>query len=360
MLTTNTDKLEANSTTAKVGVVKIGQDLHAAQVTVVVQLDGSVPRRAQVIRIEQYLGWVRALRARYPEAKFHSCYEAGPCGYKLHRDLVALGVQNRVVAPTNLSGRRKTDKRDARHLVEALDRLVNGNAEALTVVQVPTPEQEEHRALVRQRTALVRQRRRSLQQGCSLLLQQGHRVNARWRAPALWATLVRELPGWVVTALEGWKALAEACDVQIQRTEQRIESLAETLGIRAPFGVGRLTFLTLQLELLDWKRFANRRQVGSFTGLCPSEFSSGQSRRQGSIDKHGNPRVRHALVEAAWRLSRHQPQYPPLRRLHAARDGRSRRKAIVAVARRLAIDLWRLATGRAEPAQLGLRFAPAS
>ena len=64
MLTTNTDKLEANSTTAKVGVVKIGQDLHAAQVTVVVQLDGSVPRRAQVIRIEQYLGWVRALRAQ--------------------------------------------------------------------------------------------------------------------------------------------------------------------------------------------------------------------------------------------------------------------------------------------------------
>jgi transposase len=334
-------------------VVKIGQDLHAAQVTVVVQLDGSVPRRAQVIRMEEYLGWVRALRERYRGAEFHSCYEAGPCGYKLHRDLVALGVQNRVVAPTNLSGRRKTDKRDARHLVEALDRLVNGNAEALTVVRVPTPEQEEHRAL-------VRQRRRSLQQGCSLLLQQGHRVSARWRSAAIWGPLVRELPGWVVAALETWKALAEACDAQIKRTEQRIEALADTLGIRAPFGVGRLTFLTLQLELLDWQRFANRRQVGSFTGLCPSEFSSGQSRRQGSIDKHGNPRVRHALVEAAWRLSRHQPQYPPLRRLHQARDGRSRRKAIVAVARRLAIDLWRLATGRAEAAQLGLHFAPAS
>ncbi len=65
--------MDAHSTTAKVGVVKNGQDVHAAQVTVVVQLRGSVNRRAQVIRIDQYLGWVRVLKARYPEAEFHSC-----------------------------------------------------------------------------------------------------------------------------------------------------------------------------------------------------------------------------------------------------------------------------------------------
>lgn len=241
--------------------------------------------------------------------------------------------------------------------MEALDRLVGGNREALTVVKVPTPEQEEHRALVRQREALVRQRKRSVMQGCSLLLQHGVRLNAKWRTAPVWKTLVEDLPKWVVNALECWKNLAEACDEQIKQTEQRIDALAEALQVRAPFGVGRLTFLTLQLELLDWHRFNNRRQVGSFVGMCPSEFSTGLTRKQGSIDKHGNPRLRHTLVEAAWRLLRHQPQYPPLRKLHAARDGRSRRKAVVAVARRLAIDLWRLATGRASAEQLGLRFA---
>lgn len=357
MLTTNKRKVSVNTATTKVEVVKIGQDLHATQVTVVVQLDGSVPRPAQVIPIDAYRDWVKALRAQHPRAKFHSCYEAGPCGYGLHRDLVAMGVENRVVAPTNLCGRRKTDKRDARKLVEALDRLVGGNREALTVVKVPTPEQEEHRALVRQREALVRQRKRSVMQGCSLLLQHGVRLNAKWRTAPVWKTLVEDLPKWVVNALECWKRLAEACDEQIKQTEQRIDALAEALQVKAPFGVGRLTFLTLQLELLDWHRFNNRRQVGSFVGMCPSEFSTGLTRKQGSIDKHGNPRLRHTLVEAAWRLLRHQPQYPPLRKLHAARDGRSRRKAVVAVARRLAIDLWRLATGRASAEQLGLRFA---
>ncbi|NBS67201.1 MAG: hypothetical protein EBT33_23225, partial [Betaproteobacteria bacterium] len=198
MLTTNKRKVSVNTATTKVEVVKIGQDLHATQVTVVVQLDGSVPRPAQVIPIDAYRDWVKALQVQHPRAKFHSCYEAGPCGYGLHRDLVAMGVENRVVAPTNLCGRRKTDKRDARKLVEALDRLVGGNREALTVVKVPTPEQEEHRALVRQREALVRQRKRSVMQGCSLLLQHGVRLNAKWRTAPVWKTLVEDLPKWVV------------------------------------------------------------------------------------------------------------------------------------------------------------------
>jgi transposase len=79
-------------------------------------------------------------------------------------------------------------------------------------------------------------------------------------------------------------------------------------------------------------------------GLCPRENSSGAQRRQGSISKHGNPRLRAWLVELAWRLVRFQPQYVAARR----------KKAVVAVARRLGVDLWRLATGRATAAQLGL------
>ena len=117
-----------------------------------------------------------------------------------------------------------------------------------------------------------------------------------------------------------------------------------------------MTWLTLLLEVIDWKRFNNRRQVSSYTGLCASEFTTGDTRKQGSIDRQGNPRVRHLLAEAVWRLLRFQPAYPPIRRLAAA-TGRTRRKLAVAAARRLAVDLWRLATGQTTAEKLGLIMA---
>ncbi|MBE7497585.1 MAG: IS110 family transposase [Verrucomicrobiaceae bacterium] len=91
--------------------------------------------------------------------------------------------------------------------------------------------------------------------------------------------------------------------------------------------------------MCDWKRFNNRREVSSYTGLCPGEHSSGGKRKQGHVTKHGNPRLRAALVECAWRLVRFQPQYPPVRkRMHllgkgARATGAARKKAIVTVAR---------------------------
>ena len=109
-----------------------------------------------------------------------------------------------------------------------------------------------------------------------------------------------------------------------------------------------------RLEVIDWSRFQNRRQVASYTGLCPGEHSTGQTRRELSIDKHGNRRVRRALIEAAWRLLLWQPDYPPLQKVRAAQSSRGRKRAIVAVARRLAIDLWRLATGQTTREKVGL------
>jgi transposase len=142
---------------------------------------------------------------------------------------------------------------------------------------------------------------------------------------------------------------------QREQLEEKIEALAAKQKVPAPRGVGALTWVTLLVEMVQWERFQNRRQVASYCGLCPSEYSSGQTQRQGSIDKHGNPRLRHVLVEAVWRLLRWQPHYPPLQKLINAPLGRSRRRAAVAVARRLAIDLWRLAVGKATLEQLGLQ-----
>ena len=113
--------------------------------------------------------------------------------------------------------------------------------------------------------------------------------------------------------------------------------------------------VTLDGEVCDWGRFSNRKQMGSYTGCCPGEHSSGGKRRVGSIDRMGNGRVRTVLVEAVWRFLKWQPNW------HAARKLRQRlqagaaikKKVVVALARQLAIDLWRWRTGRATLGDLG-------
>jgi transposase len=125
-----------------------------------------------------------------------------------------------------------------------------------------------------------------------------------------------------------------------------------------PKGLGGLTYETVEREVCSWDRFTNRRQVGSYTGLCGGISASGQSRRLLSITKHGNVRLRTALVELAWRMVLWQPEsklvkrwWPVVGNPRASRA--ARKKAIVAMARQLAVDLWRWRAGKAKPADLG-------
>ena len=259
-----------------------------------------------------------------------------------------------MVAPQNWSGQRKTDSRDARGLVEALDRFEHGHRKAFSVVTVPSEEEEQRRGLVRHRARLATALRRCAQQGCSLLLLQGVRTRGSWWKPRNWKALAPSLPEALAFELKHLQSQALLLQGEIATILARIEHLAKVQPIAAPRGVGTLTWFTLLVEMIRWDRFENRRQVASYCGLCPSEHSSGATRIQGSIDKHGNPRLRVALIETVWRLLRYQPTYPPLQRLIDSSPGRSRRKAAVAVARRLAIDLWRLSTGRATPEGIGL------
>lgn len=354
MKTTNSNNQITNAASAKVEVINLGQDLHAAHVVVAVQLDGCPPQPAQRIATEKYAAWVKQLQEKHPAAKIHACYEAGPCGYWLHRDLTQLGVKNYVVAPVALNGRRKTDKRDARALGEQLDRYRRGHLHAFSPVAVPKPEQEQERALLRHRQSLLKSLGRCAQQGRSLMLQQGQRIRGKWWAKRRWDELKPTLPEWLITLLSDFQAQAQLFHTQILAQDKRVAELAKAKKIEAPRGIGVRTWLTLLLEVIDWNRFNNRRQVASYTGLCPGEDSSGERRRELSIDKHGNRRVRTMLIEAAWRLSMFQPDYPPLEKLRAAQGGRARKRAIVAVARRLAIDLWRLATGKTTREKVGL------
>jgi transposase len=149
------------------------------------------------------------------------------------------------------------------------------------------------------------------------------------------------------------------CALQEKITALTLQ-LQSAATLNQPRGLGAMTSVIIDREIGDWHRFNNRRQIASYTGLCPGEYSSGNTRLQSCVTKHGNPRLRAALVELAWRLVRFQPSYKAVRKWRAILNkgalatGAARKKAIVAVARQLAIDLWRIKTGRLTSEQLGL------
>ena len=133
--------------------------------------------------------------------------------------------------------------------------------------------------------------------------------------------------------LERYRPALLALQAQITALTVELEAVAPE---KLPQGFGKLTHEVTTREVCDWSRFHNRRQVSSYTGLCPGEYSSGGKRVPGSVTKHGNPRLRAALVELAWRLVRFQPQYPPVKKRiallakGAKATGAARKKAIVA------------------------------
>lgn len=337
--------------------IKLGLDVHAKQITVCRQLEGLEPQPAQKMNWDKAVKWIQ--KQVETGAKVHSCYEAGPCGYGLHRILEAMGVENLVIAPQrwDLSGQRvKTDKRDARELVDRLDRYLRGNTKVFAVVKVPSPEQEQTRCVARQRGAALKERNRCVVRGHGMMLAQGVQAPSGWWRSGCWEEFGAKLPLWLHEQVELWQKKAVEFEKEVAALSKKVA--ASSSAVSLPKGLGSLTAALLGAEILDWKRFKNRRQVSSYTGLCPGENSSGQTRRQGSINKHGNPRIRHHLVEAIWRLEKWQPDYPPVKKLIAAGAGRSRKRMAVAAARRLAVDLWRIETGQCSAQDLGLLLMP--
>jgi transposase len=341
---------------ARARVVKLGLDIHSSLIVVVRQVDEQASQPPQRFSEEAFIGFVNRQLAQADSVP--SCYEAGPFGYVLHRRLVRLGVHNLVVRPRDGStyGERvKTDGRDAGALCSCLDRYLAGNRGALAVVWIPSEAEEAARSVGRQRQSLVRDRTRLTLRGMGLARLRGLSLSRQWWHERIFPKL--DLPDDLRTQLASWQRILLPIDAELA-------ALTDQLQAGAPAGLpsylGSMTWELLRREVGDWKRFRNRRQVASYTGLCPSEHSSGQSRTQGSITRHGNPRIRHLLVEAAWRLLRNQPTYRSVakwREAFLAASPSRRKKIIVAIARQLAVDLWRLATGRASAEQLGLATA---
>jgi transposase len=249
---------------------------------------------------------VRRLRSISPELIF--AYEAGPCGYGLHRHLTGKGFECRVVAPSLIpkkpGDRVKTDRRDA---VEIARLLRSGD---LTAVYVPSVEDEAIRDLCRARDATRVTLKAAKLRLKSFLLRLGLNYVGR----ATWneahrrylAKVVCPTPAQQIVFQEAVRAVDEQVE-RLARLEQQLAEFAPTWrlypvveALQALRGVQWLVALTVVAELGDLTRFDNPRQLAAFVGLTPSEHTSGDKRRQGGITKTGNSRARRVLVEGAW------------------------------------------------------------
>jgi transposase len=338
------------------GVIKLGIDVHQDFYVVVEQVGGSNPKPPQRFKKEAFVLWAAKLKNQGNQV--HAVYEACGFGFTLQRQLSALGIDCHVVCPQKLdeqNRRVKTDGLDAKALCLKLDRFVQGNHAALARVRVPTEKEEQLRAIHRQREQLVKTRKRLEAQGRSLMVNHGMEPIQQWWKSRAFARL--RVPAWMKELLATSQPILLALEQKIKTLTLQLQNAAEP---NQPRGFGALTSVVIDREIGNWNRFSNRRQIGSYTGLCPGEHSSGNTRLQSCVTKHGNPRLRAALVELAWRLVRFQPNYKPIVKWRATlakgalATGAARKKAIVAVARQLAVDLWRVRTGRLSAHSLGL------
>lgn len=316
--------------------VYVGIDVHKRTYSVVTVVEGVVVKKWRTVANPEKLA--QQLVRYFPGGSIQTAYESGFSGFVLHRVLEQAGINNIVVNPGSIEvaihNRVKTDKRDALKIATLLE------AGRLRGIRVPSPQQEQQRLLTRTRQQLVEERsalKNKIRMKCHQMglidpddtREMSHQlvVEILSRSPSPEFSLVIEAY-WQV-----WKSI----ETQIKKIEQKLKEQAaidpnETIYRSAP-GIGSLSARILSNELGDMSQFANERQLFSYTGLTPSEFSSGDKVRKGHITRQGNRRVRYILNQAAWRAIKKDRDLQEFFDRLAPRTGRKR--AIVAVARKL-------------------------
>jgi transposase len=352
----------------KPSVIHIALDVELAGAVLVVRVAGGRPIHCGKCSRSTIVELARELIGR--KHRVVLVEEACGFGYAFTRQLRQIGVEAYVVATEMLNRKRKTNRRDAAKLLDQLyDFDVNGHKKALRLIRVPTLEQQKNRRLCRMRSQLIKVRSIMEGQGRGLMFDfDFHEVPPGWWGARKWPKLRAKLLAhdpWLVEMLEHHQRLLIAQQRRITELERAIARESNYDPRQVAKGLGETTFVSLQREAIDWKRFGNRKAIGSYIGCCPSEFSTGSNQRLGSIDRMGNRRMRTLLVEAVWRLKKWNPAWRGFRKFGhvfgsgATVRGATRKKAVVACARLLAIDLWRLQTGRATLKELGLKPAQA-
>jgi transposase len=290
-------------------------------------------------------------------AKVHSCYEAGRDGFWLHRWLVEEGIDNIVVDSSSIevnrrARRAKTDRLDGDKLLAMLLRYHAGERRVWSVARVPTVEEEDERRAHRELERLRQERIAHTNRIGSLLALHNLRVKhmggrswQRW-----WESHAAQLPAGVRGEIEREVSRLALAKEQIRAIEaeqaQQVAAggQAQVAQLAQVRGIGFGSAWVLVKEVFGWRHFRNRREVGSCLGLTGTPYASGESETEQGISKAGNKRARWILVELAWSWLRYQPDSDLSKWFNErfARGGkRLRRIGIVALARRLAIALWR-------------------
>jgi len=296
------------------------------------------------------------------EVRVLSCYEAGRDGFWLHRYLVHLGMRNLVVDSSSVEVNRrarwaKTDRMDLGKFVSMLMRYDNGERKLWSVVRVPTVDQEDSRQLHRDLVALRGERTRHINRIKGLLASYGVRMRVgrgfwdRLETKRLWdgrpvplglrRRLVREYERLEMGKRQIGQVEAERGDLVRSSGSPDVEKVRQLLDLR---GVGINSAWLYVMEFFGWREFRNRREVGALAGLTPTPHQSGDEAWERGISKAGNRYIRSMAIQIAWAWLRWQPQ-SQLSRWYERRFGngspRLRRIGIVALARKLLVDLWR-------------------
>ena len=350
--------------------VTVGLDVHARSIRLAaVRADELLEERTLPYDEEA----VERVLRRWPAVR--CCYEAGPTGFGLYRHLVERGIDCQVVAPGLVpqrpGDRVKTDSRDARKLA----RLLAG--ELLTAIHVPSRELEAARDLVRAREDGRLDRMRDRHRLSKFCLRHGRRLpTSSWTVMRRkWLSEQRfEFAAEQIT-FDSYVHAVDLVDRRIEQLERAIRETSErepwcalVARLRCLRGVDTLTALGLVAEIGDFNRFKNAEELMGFVGLVPSEHSSGETPRQGSITKVGNSHARRLLVESAWHARRRPKVGYELARRQRGRDavvverawrcqqrlyqrwqrmagrGKPQQKIVVACARELAGFVWAIAT----------------
>ena len=310
----------------------------------------------EIAKAKQRFGMKGGIRVR-------SCYEAGREGFWLHRALEKMGIENMIVDAASIEVNRrqrraKTDRMDVQKLVRQLIRYWRGERDVWRILRVPSPEAEDRRQLHRELETLKEERKQHRVRIQSLLYTQG--IDAEVKSHFLKKLDVlrcwneEPIPTPMKDRIQDEYHRLQLVEAQIREIKKKQAkqirgaeqgSVMEKVGrLQQLIGIGMGSSWIFVMELFGWRRFQNRREVAGAVGLTPTPYDSGDSVREQGISRAGNRRVRKLLIEIAWCWLRLQP-HSKLSRWYKQRfaggGARMRRIGIVAVARRLVIELWR-------------------
>lgn len=326
--------------------------------------------RSEIEKAKKKFGLCESVRVR-------SCYEAGREGFWVDRALRAMGIENIVVDAASIEVNRrqrrtKTDRMDLQKLVRQLIRYWRGEQEVWRVVRVPSREAEDRRQLHREMEILKKERKQHRVRIQALLFTQGIKAKVSshflkkldqfrcWNGEPIPSEMKRRIEAEYHRLQLVEVQIREAKKCQAKQIKAGTEDgvLEKIRKLQRLIGLGLGSSWIFVMELFGWRTFRNRRQVAGAVGLTPTPYNSGDSVREQGISRAGNRRVRKLSIEIAWCWLRLQPD-SHLSQWYKQRFGsggaRMRRIGIVAMARRLVIDLWRYLESGAVPQGAVLR-----